>query len=627
MSTDSPALPSGPLPGSVPDAPNPLRQYVGVLRRRWKWVAIGLVVGVLAGALSAFTVREVRDPTAYYKATNTLIVNGFANGTGAGTAPNLDQTAFLVRSADVTSGVATALDISVEKVNNQVSALARGDVLAIDVTAISTNPEEAVRLADTTAAVLNDYVADDQQTQFSARRDEVLRELDDLKTQRTDLEAQIARNPGGADIARAELDSVVNQYRLKYEQLQALAEEGGPSGGFSTLQTASPVQINGRAFNQRLQANINARGSLAPNTQGNQAALASETNLDTAAPVSRTTRLAIGAASGLVLGLLTAFVIEAWDDRLRRRDRIEHITGLPVIAEVPALPKEQRSATDVPAVDAPRGRAAERYRAVRTSLVFVMQQHLPGWTPVRPEGGTSARTPVVMITSPSPAEGKTTTVANLAAVYGDSGSRTLVVDCDYRKPSVGKYLAPVPDLDNPDQPAATRLDNVWFIPAPRNTDNWADVLTQIRRNIDTWRDQFDIVLLDTPPMLATNDATDLLPMADSIVLVLRAGQTRSASAERVANLLYRFRADVLGIVLNACSAAEMDYGYGYSYSYSYSYGYGGKSDSYFAEENVRKRNGNGNGNGSDPTASNGTSGASGPVPAVGPSDPVPPAHT
>ena len=78
--------------------------------------------------------------------------------------------------------------------------------------------------------------------------------------------------------------------------------------------------------------------------------------------MSKSTRIAIGGAAGLVLGLVTAFLVEAWDDRLRRRDRAERVTGLPVIAEVPVLPKKQRSNTDVPAVDAPRSRAAERYR-------------------------------------------------------------------------------------------------------------------------------------------------------------------------------------------------------------------------------------------------------------------------
>ena len=75
------------------------------------------------------------------------------------------------------------------------------------------------------------------------------------------------------------------------------------------------------------------------------------------------------------------------------------------------------------------------------------------------------------------------------------------------------------------------------------------------------------MLLDTPPMLTTNDASDLLASADAVVLVLRAGQTRSGPAQRVSVVLARFRAEVLGVILNGCDDSEMDSYYGYGYGY------------------------------------------------------------
>jgi Mrp family chromosome partitioning ATPase len=94
--------------------------------------------------------------------------------------------------------------------------------------------------------------------------------------------------------------------------------------------------------------------------------------------------------------------------------------------------------------------------------------------------------------------------------------------------------------------------------------------------IDRWRDEFDIVFLDTPPMLTTNDATDLLSAADHVLLVIRSGQTRTVAAERVAALLSRFSAPVLGTILNGCSVADMDAYYGYYYYYGASRGYYGE---------------------------------------------------
>ncbi len=603
--------PPSPSHGAPGDAPNVLRQYVAVLRRRWKWIVLGLIVGLAAGYASTLLQKEKVDPTKYYKATNTLILNGFdPSGQGSTNVPNLQQAAFLVRSADVTNEVATTTGLSVETVNNQVAAFARSDVLAIDVTAISTDPQTAVTLADTAAGVLNNYLASDATNQRSATVNEVAQKMDELEARVNELDAQIAeRPPESADILKATRDGVYNQYRLAVEEFQGLANQDDPTGALSTLQTATPVQINARAYNQRLQDNLNARGSANVGVVTAQASTSNETDLGTSGPVSKSTRTAIGGATGLVLGLITAFVVEAWDDRLRRRDRVERVTGLPVIAEVPVLSKKQRSNTFVPAVDAPRSRAAERFRAVRTSVMFAAQQAGPLSQPVGPgtptgQNSPKHRTPVVMVTSPNPSEGKTTTVVNLAAVFGDSGMRTLLIDCDYRKPSVGKYLAPVPLADR-SQACETRLSNVWYVPAPRNTENWGEIVAQLRTNVETLRDDYDIVLLDTPPMLATNDATDLLAVADTVLLVLRAGQTRSGPAEGVANLLGRFRADVLGIVLNGCNSADMDSGYGYSYGY-----YGGDGG-YFVDETTRRKpsaapvsstangstNGNGNGNG------------------------------
>jgi capsular exopolysaccharide synthesis family protein len=545
-----------PQSGSSNDSPNLLRYYVGVVRRRWKWIVIGLVVGLLAGYASTLMDSSVKDPVSYYKATNTMVASGAS--------VNLQQAAFLLESADLLNRVSNDTGISVDVLSQRISAIARGDVMAIDVTAISTDPNQAVQLADTTAKALIDFTQTDQQRQFSVHRDEVIAKLDALKAQRTDLETKIAQDPAHADLMKAELDSVVNQYRLVYEEFQALATTGIPTGGLSTIQPASPIQINGGAYAKRIDANTNARGQI---SSGVATTGPSETNLSSKAPVSRTTRVLIGGVAGLVLGIVTAFVVEAWDDRLRRRDRVEQITGLPVIAELPTLSRAERTSSTIAIIDAPRSRAAERFRSIRTALLFVFNGPELDLGNQGDEDAGPRQTPTVMVTSPSPGEGKTTTSANLAAVFGDSGMRTLVVDCDYRKPSVAKLLSPVPDPDDSTRPYSTRHDNVWFVPSPTYLTNPAEVILELRRLIARWRNEFDVVVLDTPPMLTTNDAVDLLAAADSVLLVLRAGQTRTTPAERVANLLARYQANVLGIVLNSCNPAEMDQYYGYYYYY------------------------------------------------------------
>ena len=397
-----------------------------------------------------------------------------------------------------------------------------------------------------------------------------------------------------------------------YTQIQTL----GPatqSFAMSVLQPASPIQINSRGYSYRLNQNLNSRGQV-PGTVQTTAPDFSETDFGTHATIGKTTRIALGGAAGLVLGTISAFLVEAWDDRIRRRDRVEELTGLPVLAEIPRLSREQIRTHAVPVADSPTGRAAERYRAARTSVLFALQAfdtqaQRHDFGDASPTGVAAAeaaeRAPVIMVTSPSPSEGKSTSVASLAAAFADNGLRTLVVDGDFRRPAVARDLSPVPNLVDPERPTSTRIDGVSFIAAPRGVDTPTDAVYRLRRSIAQWQDQFDVVLLDTPPMLTTNDATDLLAAADAVVLVLRAGQTRTGPAERVASVLSRFRADVLGIVLNGCDNADMDpyYAYGYGYGYTGKKGKGGPGSGVFSPsarhdpEYVAPTNGNGNGNG------------------------------
>jgi capsular exopolysaccharide synthesis family protein len=524
---------------------------------------------MVGGLLSTFISTSSGPKKDFYKATNTIVQ-------AAGGGENLAQVAFLLQSSDVQGQIATAMDIPVETLRGLLSAQAQPEVSAIDVTAIAIDPEFAVKLADTSAKVLMDSSNSESARQSKEAQDAIMAKIDALTAQRADLENQIARNPAQATLLRAELDSVVNQYRVTYEQFQAIANAEQPVSGFTVFQPATAVQINGRAFGVRYDYNMNTRGAITGATAAPRLTF-SETDLTVVSGASRATRIIIGGLVGLILGLATAFTLEVWDDRIRRRDNLESVTGLPVIVEVPAFSRAERQELSIIALDAPRSRSAELYRTVRTSVLFAIEAEALSRQAVAESLGQAgvARTPVILVTSPSPGEGKTTTTSNVAAVFAAAGTRTLVVDCDYRKPSIGKYLAPIPNLEHPERPQLTRAENLWFIPAPRSAASPALVIEELGNIIDKWRDEFDIVLLDTPPMLTTNDATDLLASADQTLLVIRSGQTRAVAAERVSGLLARFGAPVIGTIFNGCSVADMERYYGYYGARYYGSGYYG----------------------------------------------------
>ena len=545
--------------GGLPE--NLLRHYAAVLRRRLRWVALGLLVGLAAGIGSTFLVKEHRVTTHYYKATNTLVVDSATpTNDGGNSGYSLQQATLLVQSQALLDSVAKSLNLTPEQVAKQLSATTRSDVQAIDVTGIATNPAMAVKLANTGSEQLQTVAEKTARDQAVKARTQAQKQLDDLEKQRQELIDEIAKKPPNVDLLNEQLNSVVADYGQYFDQLRQM----GPSAQsltFSTLQPATAIEINGRGFSYRITQNTNARNQIAQNGS-NQSQNFDETALGGTAAVSKPTRVVLGAASGLVLGLISAFLVEAWDDRIRRRESVEELTGLPVLAEIPKLSRDDARNHSLAVVDNATSPASERYRAARSSVMFALDARTGG-----AGDGTDKRVPIVMVTSPGPGEGKTTTAANLASAFADGGMRTLVIDGDFRRPSIRRYLAPVPNLVAPDDPCETRVERVHFLAGPHGMRSPDEAILELRRTIDRWRDEFDIVVLDTPPILTTNDAADLLDVADAVVLVLRAGQTRTGPARRVVSLLNRFRADVLGVVLNSCDRSEMDPYYGYGYGY------------------------------------------------------------
>lgn len=556
-SSDAPVF--GDDAGGLPE--NLLRHYAAVLRRRSKWIGLGLVVGLLAGFGSTFLVKKHRVTTHFYKATNTLVVDTSSQGgsDGGGGGYSLQQAAVLVQSQSLLDEVGKRLGLSPDQVSQQLSATTRSDVQAIDVTGIATSPQLATNLANTGAAILQDVAEKSARDQAVRSRKQTQDRLDELEKQRQDLIDQIAQKPPNADLLNQQLNSVVNDYGQYYSQLQNMGTST-QSLTFSTLQPANPIEINGAWFAWRTNQNVNARNQINTSDSSKPPSV-SETDLSTAAPLSKSTRVVLGASAGLVLGLISAFLVEAWDDRIRRREKVEELTGLPVLAEVPRLHREQARSHSLAVVDDSTSPASERYRSARTSILFALEGR-----GAETDDGTR-RAPVVMVTSPSPGEGKTTTAANLAAAFADGGLRTLVIDGDFRRPSIRRHLSPVPNLVSPDDPCDTRIERVRFLAGPHGMRSPDEAVLELRRSIERWRDDYDIVVLDTPPILTTNDAAELLNAAEAVVLVLRAGQTRTGPARRVVSLLNRFRADVLGVVLNSCDRSEMDPYYGYGYGY------------------------------------------------------------
>lgn len=277
------------------------------------------------------------------------------------------------------------------------------------------------------------------------------------------------------------------------------------------------------------------------------------------------------ASMGLFIAVLFSAVVvgirESMDRALRDPAEIESFTAMPSLAIIPQhhpaprlLNSELDNSMNVLCLIEPRSAAAEAYRALGTSILL-----------------TSPELKTLLISSPLPGEGKTITAANAAVVIAQQGKRVLLVDADLRKPGIhlefgisnSSGLAELV-LESLDEESAVqqlnRLPNLSIVAAGSSESMTAEMLgsARMRELMQLWRTSYDYVILDTPPMLAVTDAVRLSSQADSVLLVIRSGQTSRDALARSCDLLNQANVPVLGFVVNGVgSRSAGSYYYGY----------------------------------------------------------------
>jgi capsular exopolysaccharide synthesis family protein len=287
--------------------------------------------------------------------------------------------------------------------------------------------------------------------------------------------------------------------------------------------------------------------------------------------------LVLGLASGIGL----AFLLEGIDNTVRTTEQAQMISGLASLGMIPLGSKTARDgpnpkrlviATSKEAVELvtqvrPQSQMAESYRALRTSLLL---------------SNLGAPPKVIMVTSALPQEGKTTTSINCAVVLAQKGVRVLLIDADLRRPSIHKTLgmghhsglSNVLTGSTTLEHAIARtavLPNLYVLPAGTPPPNPAELLASpnMRDVLVQLREQYDHIVIDTPPSLSVTDAVVLSTRADAVVLVIRSGQTTKQALRRSRDILVNVNAKVVGVLLNAVDLSSPDYYYYYEYQSKY----------------------------------------------------------
>ena len=285
--------------------------------------------------------------------------------------------------------------------------------------------------------------------------------------------------------------------------------------------------------------------------------------------------------ASVVLGLMGGFglgyVAERFDKTFHSPHEVGQFLRLPMVGHIPQLPTDKSYDSPLApilcTVHRPKSPLAEAFRAVRTALYFSTR-------------GKDHQ--VIQVTSPTPGDGKSTVSANLAVTIAHSGKRVLLMDADFRRPTQQKLfslegpvgLASVVDgkAEPPQAIRGTEVENLYVMPCGPRPHNPSELLTspQFQELLQLMRDQFDFVIVDTPPVLAVTDATAVAARVDGVLLTLRIRKDVKPNALRARDVLLDVGADVVGVVVNG---ADQKKGYGYGYGYGqyrdkYAYGYG-----------------------------------------------------
>jgi capsular exopolysaccharide synthesis family protein len=281
------------------------------------------------------------------------------------------------------------------------------------------------------------------------------------------------------------------------------------------------------------------------------------------------------------VGFGLAWLRELLDHRLRSVEEIASALQLPVIGSLPYFgDKASKSQAGQLVALAPRSTSAEAIRTLRTALHF---------------GLTGQGVKAVLVTSPSPGDGKSTTASNLALALAQAGQRVLLLDADLRKPSqhaifelsrdvgLSSILADRRPVDEAIVPDVLGLLDV--LPAGPTPKNPGELLNNgfFAELLDKLRDKYDRIVIDSPPVMPIADARVIAALSDATLLVLRAERSTRRMSIGARDELWRVRATRIGVVVNGVPQRKMG-PYGYSYgqeygSYGYlSYGYGDDAD-------------------------------------------------
>lgn len=511
-------------------------EYLRLVRRRWRLLAACVLVAGVVAWLT--TPARTSNAQVQYEATHILLRDDSSPTPPAA----LAQVALFVKSGEVPERVARRLgfDGNPGLLADRIEVEPEETSGSVRITASGPSRGAAADLANAFGEETLAFFGEDARAALEADIEAANEEVARLQAEIDELEAQIDDAAGsGVATLEAQRDAKVRQYALALDRQTDLLDEPAPSAGYVTLDEASAERA-------------------APRDGGFET------------PRSKLVRVLLAALLGLALGVGVVLIIERLDPRIHTRDAAADAFGMPVVAEVPrTLALHGRGPRPISVAVDPMSAVAETYRTLRAAVLLTPVRQLGTRRGQIEDPSDDVAPHVILVSSPAPGEGKTTTVANLAAAFAETGRSVLILSCDFRRPEIHRFFdaSQHPGLSDvltharrlEDVTRSTPVNGVYLAPDGGGLRHLGDLAAEGHELVAQARRLADIVLIDTAPLLATNDAAELIQAVDAVVVVCHVGRTTAEAASRTRVLLERLGTPLVGVALVGVPDTENAY--------------------------------------------------------------------
>lgn len=505
---------------------------IDVLRRFWWLVALLVVAGGVLGGLPA--PEQAADAITRWNASHTILVSNSSSEQGSYIDPQqFNQLTLFATTGQVPLRVAERLgyDGAPAALAGSITVEADQQSGALRIRTTQDTSEAAVEIADGFADELIGFLTERQDELRQDRLAAALERLSTLEEQIDEAELRELRQPDDRAIL-AELDALSRQYSVAFEQFNSLQADDSQLL-LTTLERAQPIAVTERGLS---------------------------------APRSRTTRGALGAIVGAALGLGLATLLARSDRKLRTREQVEQVVGLPAHAAIPAV--DAKNADELAVRSDRHDSLSDAYRRLRSIVSFTSTG----------SAGALGNGPVTLVVSASPGDGKSSVSANLISAYQETGVRTIGVNTDFRRPTLLSKLGIAPSEVIGLSLADIRTAPLNLITTPTDAANliMVDLATMKGQSpgelarataglLPRLADVSDAVIIDTSPVGATAEVLEFMPLVDNVILVVRLGHS---SIKTVARTIETVRAlatgNLLLAVIGGTSSDSNEYYYQYS---------------------------------------------------------------